>query len=121
MSRSKPAALSNRPELARDDTRQRVSIEARCRAADREVQDVLVMDLGQTGCRLLGVAAGVTKSDPLQIWLAEAGPFAARLCWAKNGSLGVEFDEPLDEALVSRLAEAAAEPNVVAMRRPRSG
>jgi hypothetical protein len=121
MSRSKPAPLSNRAERSRDDTRQRVSIEARCRAADREIQDVLVMDLGQSGCRLLGVAAGITKSDPLQVWLGDAGPFAARLCWAKRGSLGVEFDEPLDETLVSRLADATAQPNVVAMRRPRSG
>ncbi len=121
MARSKPAALSNPTEYIRDDSRQRVSLEARCRAADREIQDVLVMDLGQNGCRLLGVAAGVTKNDPLQLWLGDAGPFAARLCWAKRGSLGVEFEEPLEEALVSRLAEAAAEPNVIAMRRPRSG
>lgn len=79
------------------------------------------MDLGRTGCRLLGVAADVTKNDPLQLWLGEAGPFAARLCWVKRGSLGVEFEEALDEALVSRLAQAAAEPNVVAIRRPRAG
>jgi len=39
----------------------------------------------------------------------------------KRGSLGVEFEEALDEALVSRLAQAAAEPNVVAIRRPRAG
>ncbi len=98
MARSKTAALSNRIEHARDDSRHRVSLEAR-----------------------LGVAAGVTKNDPLQLWLGEAGPFAARLCWVKRGSLGVEFEEALDEALVSRLAQAAAEPNVVAIRRPRAG
>lgn len=121
MSRSRSAPLSNRAEVVRDESRQRVSIEARCRAADREVQDVLVVDLGQSGCRLLGVAAGVTKSDPLQLWLGEAGPFAARLCWAKRGSLGIEFDEPLEAELVSRLAEASAQPNVVAIRRPLSG
>jgi hypothetical protein len=119
MSRSKPAPLSNRAEVERDEPRQRVSIEARCRAADREIQDVVVMDLGQSGCRLLGVAAGVTKNDPLQLWLGEAGPIAARLCWAKRGSLGVEFDEPLDQQLVNQLAETAAQPNVVTMRRPR--
>ena len=78
------------------------------------------MDLGADGCRLLGLSAGVTKSDPLQLWLGDAGPFAASLKWAKRGSLGVAFDSPLDDPLLGRLAEAVPEPNVVPMRRNRA-
>ena len=119
MVRSKPSKLSNRPELQRADERTQVSIEGRCRAGEREIQNVLVLDLGSNGCRLLGLSAGVTKSDPLELWLGDAGPIAARLKWAKRGSLGIAFDVPLDEALLGRLAQDAPAPNVIAMRRVR--
>lgn len=115
----KMSKLSNRPELQRADERTQVSIEGRCRAGEREVQDVLVLDLGPNGCRLLGLSAGVTKSDPLELWLGDVGPIAAQLRWAKRGSLGVAFDAPLDGALLERLAQQAPAPNVVALRRTR--
>ena len=120
MASSKSSKLSNRPALQRADERTQVSIEGRCRAGEREIQDVLVLDLAANGCRLLGLSVGVTKSDPLELWLGgQAGPFAARLKWAKRGSLGVAFDSPLDEALLQRLALEAPAPNVIAMRRTR--
>jgi hypothetical protein len=120
MSGSKHARLSNRPREQRAGERTAVSLEGKCRAGEREIQDVLVLDLGQHGCRLLGVSVGVTKSDPLQLWLGEDGPFAARLKWAKRGSLGIEFDAPLAEDLLGRLAAEDSQPNVVPMRRSRA-
>jgi len=120
MSGSKHVRLSNRPREQRTGERTAVSLDGKCQAGEREVQDVLVLDLGQHGCRLLGVSVGVTKSDPLQLWFGDAGPFAARLKWAKRGSLGVEFDEPLDATLLGRLADEDSRPNVVPMRRSRA-
>jgi hypothetical protein len=120
MAGSKHVRLSNRPERERVDARTAVSLSGRCRAGDREVRDVLVMDLGPHGCRLLGLSVGVTKSDPLELWLAEEGPFAARLKWVKRGSLGVEFDTPLEADVVERLANADPAPNVLPMRRSRA-
>src|SRR5688572_13134810 len=102
MASPKTSKLSNRPALQRAEERTQVSIEGRCRAGERELQDVLVLDLGPNGCRLLGLSVGVTKSDPLELWLGDAGPVAARLKWAKRGSLGIAFDAPLDEALLQR-------------------
>ncbi len=78
------------------------------------------MDLGAHGCRLLGLSIGVTKSDPLELWLDDAGPVAARLKWVKRGSLGVEFDAPLDAELLGRLTEAGPAPNVLPLRRSRA-
>jgi hypothetical protein len=69
---------------------------------------------------LLGLSVGVTKSDPLQLWFGEAGPFAARLKWLKRGSLGAEFDEPLESGLLERLAVEDTKPNVMPMRRSRA-
>lgn len=120
MAGSKHVRLSNRPEQQRADERTAVSLEGRCRAGEREIQDVTVMDLAAGGCRLLGLSAGVTKSDSLQLWFGEDGPFGARLKWAKRGSLGVEFDAPLDGSLLERLADADSTPNVVPMRRSRA-
>jgi hypothetical protein len=120
MVRSKPSVLANRPLERRVDERTAVNLAGRCRAGEREIQDVLVTDLGAAGCRLLGLSAGITKSDRLELWLGESGPFAARLKWAKRGLLGVEFDRPLDPALLETLAAAAREPNVVPMRRGRA-
>ena len=120
MASSKHARLSNRPEKERAEQRTAVSIAGRCRAGDRDIQDVLVMDLGSHGCRLLGLSVGITKNDPLELWLGEVGPLGARLKWVKRGSLGVEFDAPLEVELLERLAQADPRPNVLPLRRGRS-
>jgi len=119
MASPKHARLSNRPEKERADERTAVSISGRCRAGDRDLQDVMVMDLAAHGCRLLGLSVGVTKNDPLELWLGELGPLAVRLKWVKRGSLGVEFDTPLDPAVLECLAASDAKPNVLPMRRSR--
>jgi len=120
MASSKHARLSNRPEKERAEERTAVSISGRCRAGDRDIQDVLVMDLAAQGCRLLGLSVGVTKNDPLELWLGEVGPVAARLKWVKRGSLGIEFDSPLDAAVLEGLAATDPTPNVLPMRRSRA-
>ena len=97
-----------------------VNLAGRCRAGDRETQDVLVTEIGSRGCRLLGLSVGITKSDPLSLWIGEAGPIAARLTWAKRGLLGVEFDQPLDGGLLESLANTVSEPKVVPLRRGRT-
>ena len=120
MASSKHARLSNRPEKERAEERTAVSISGRCRAGDREVQDVLVMDLAAQGCRLLGLSVGVTKNDALEVWLGDVGPVAARLKWVKRGSLGIEFDSPLDAGVLESLAAIDPTPNVLPMRRSRA-
>jgi len=120
MAGSKHVRLSNRPNRERAEDRTAVSISGRCRAGDRDIQEVLVMDLAAQGCRVLGLSVGVTKSDPLELWLGEVGPVAARLKWVKRGSLGVEFGTPLDLDVLERLAAADPQPNVLPMRRSKA-
>lgn len=120
MASSKHARLSNRPEQERTDERSAVSISGRCRAGDRDVQDVLILDLAAQGCRVLGLSVGVTKNDSLELWLGEFGPVSARLKWVKRGSLGVEFDTPLETELIEGLAAGEAQPNVLPIRRGRT-
>ena len=68
-------------------------------------------------CALQGDAVGVTRSERLTLWLGEVGPIAGQLKWAKAGSLGVMFDEPLEDEVVGALWDAAAREKIVPMRR----
>jgi hypothetical protein len=121
MASSKHARLSNRPGKERDEDRTSLSISGRCRAGDRAIQDVLVLDLAPQGCRVLGLTAGgVTKNDPLELWMGDLGPITARLTGIKRGSLELEFAEPMDVTAIERLATTDPTPNVLPMRRSRT-
>ena len=67
--------------MLRGAPRESVVIPARCQVGDRLAEEVLVTDLSARGCRLRGNSIGVTKAEPVQLWLGDAGPIAARLNW----------------------------------------
>ena len=114
----KRAHILPRSEMARSDEREAVVITGTCRIGDRPAEEVLIIDLGATGCRVRGNSLGVTKSEPLELQIADVGPLAARLKWIKKGSLGVAFNVPLDEAALQKLYETPLPPpNVVPLRR----
>lgn len=105
-----------RTENPRTSSRHRVSIAGRLGIGERASEDVLVTDLGPRGCSLQGDAVGVTRSEPLTLWLGEVGPIAGKLKWAKAGSLGVMFDEALEDEVIVALYEAAGRDKVVPLR-----
>ncbi|WEK47749.1 MAG: hypothetical protein P0Y56_05500 [Candidatus Andeanibacterium colombiense] len=107
-----------RTENPRTASRHRVSIAGRLGIGERPAADILVTDLGSRGCSLQGDAVGVTRAIPLTLWLGEVGPIAGKLKWAKAGSLGVMFDDPLGDDVVGALRGAAARDKVPPMRPP---
>ena len=114
----KRARILLHPEMARTSDREAVVIPGTCQIGERPVEDVLVLDIGASGCRLRGNSLGVTKSEPLQLKIGELGPLGARLKWVKKGSLGVEFDEPLQDDILEKLQNTPwPAPNVVPLRR----
>lgn len=109
-----------RTEIPRGGARHAVILAGRYQVGDRPPEEVLITDLGADGCRLRASSVGVTKMEPIQLWLGEFGPVPARLKWVKKGSLGLAFESPLDEANLGVLLEAApptADSNVVPLRR----
>jgi hypothetical protein len=117
MSRKKAAKLVEKSARSRATGRQQVAIEGACSVGGRAKEFVLVTDLGTRGCRMRAGAVGMTRSEPLLLWLGEFGPVAGKLMWAKGGALGVAFDTPLDEDTVEALAESGApQSNVVPLR-----
>ncbi|WP_120716640.1 hypothetical protein [Tsuneonella amylolytica] len=102
--------IAKRPKLAtsysgpRAGEREAVSLDAVCRVGDGEPFAVAVLDLDARGCRVRGFGAAATKADPIILTLGTVHSIVARLRWAKRGSAGLRFDEPLSE---DRLAEAS--------------
>lgn len=113
----KTSSLHRQTARAHGSARRRVAIEGRCSIGGREAQDVLVTDLGETGCRMKANAVGVIKSDPLELWFGDSGPIAGRLKWTRDGALGVAFESPLAAELLDGLYEASERSKVVLLRR----
>ena len=110
--------MLSRTEVPRTGPRDSVAISGTFQVGERLVEDVLVTDLSADGCRLHGNSVGVTKSEPMQLWVGEIGPIGARLKWLKQGSLGLAFDTALDEAVLQQLHALPAPPsNVIALKR----
>jgi hypothetical protein len=106
--------------MLRGAPRESVIIPGKCQVGDRLVEEVLVTDLSARGCRLRGNSIGVTKTEPVQLWLGDAGPIAAKLKWVKKGSIGLAFEAALDEGVLRPLLDAPPPPvpsNVVPLKR----
>jgi hypothetical protein len=110
--------------MLRGAPRESVIIPGKCQVGDRLVEEVLVTDLSARGCRLRGNSIGVTKTEPVQLWLGDAGPIAAKLKWVKKGSIGLAFEAALDEGVLQPLLDAPAPPvpsNVIPLNRRAAG
>ena len=117
MTSRKRAKLQEKTARSRATPRESAVIEGACVIGERAKETALVTDLGADGCRVRTEAVGVTRSEPLTLWLGDFGPVPGKLKWTKGGSLGVSFDAPLDPDTLETLL-AAAEPsfNVIPLR-----
>ena len=123
MARLKRPPLATRYSGPRAGNRAHASLEGRCQVGDGEAAPIAVLDLDARGCRVRGITAAVTKLEPLQVWLGDIGPLAARLRWVKRGNAGVAFDTPLSEADLVRAAQTATPvvpAQVIPLRRSRA-
>ena len=120
MATFKRPPLTWRTDSLRNGGREPVVIAGTCKIGDRAVEDVLLTDLSAEGCQLRGNSIGVSKSEPVQLWLGEVGPIAARLNWLKKGSIGLTFDVPMAESVLQQLHDAPSAPapsNVVQLKK----
>jgi hypothetical protein len=116
----KRARIPPRSDLLRAAPRESVVIPGHCQVGERPVEEVLVTDLSARGCRLRGNSIGVTKTEPVQLWLGDAGPISAKLKWIKKGSIGLAFESALEDTILQPLLDAPVPPapsNVVPLKR----
>lgn len=116
MVRRKQASLNRQNTRAPASARHAVAIDSRCAIGGRDPQDVLVTDLGLTGCCMRANVVGVTKSEDIELWLGTTGPLSCRLEWARDGALGVSFKTPLEPELLERMCGESQRSKVVPIR-----
>jgi hypothetical protein len=108
-------------EKDRSGGREPVRIPATCQVGDRAPEDVFVTDISDLGCKVRLVSIGITKAEPVVLRFdGESEPLTGRLKWAKQASVGVQFDIPIGADTISRLM-ALIPDNVVPLRRARLG
>ncbi|MCP5395494.1 MAG: hypothetical protein H6918_01950 [Sphingomonadaceae bacterium] len=119
-------ARLNRPKLSthydgpRGGSRDLVSLEGHAQVGEGEREDIVLLDLDTGGCRVRGISAALTKTDPVSVWLGPLGPFSAHPRWVKRGLAGLRFDPPLEESALEeakRVAIPAPPSEVIALRR----
>lgn len=71
---------------------------------------MVVFDLSPAGCSITGIAAGISKNQPLLIWLGEFGPIPSTLKWAKKGVLGMAFNTPIEPDAITPLTQLQPSP-----------
>jgi hypothetical protein len=61
-----------------------------------------VVDISTDGCRIL--STDYAMGDEVLIALAHLAPIAGRICWVRDGAVGVQFGTRLHPSIVSHLA-----------------
>jgi hypothetical protein len=110
-------ALSNRASVPRKDNRSSVALEGRVQLEGDQEQPVAITNLSGNGCSITGASLGVSKAKPLQVWIGGHGPLPAKVRWAKNGRLGLRFEEPLAATMLAELQAPGEQANVIHLRR----
>lgn len=96
-----PAADAFTPPVDRRLPRERVEMMARLRR-DLVSATVVLKDLTRLGARVEGVGP-LEVDDVVTLWLPEYRPMLAFAIWATEHAAGLEFVEPLPEALFVEL------------------
>ena len=87
----------------RASDRATVELEANVRARGSRLRlRAEVVDISTDGCRIL--ATDYAVDDTVLIALAHLAPIAGRVCWARDGAVGVQFETRLHPAIVRHLA-----------------
>lgn len=113
-------ALIKRSRLSSGSERSKGSrplrIPGKCQVGDRPLAEAWISDIDSEGCSVLLVTIGVTKGEPVLLYLGGEAPIAGRLKRAGQGSIGVGFDTPLGEGVLDRLLAIEPPANVVPLR-----
>lgn len=66
--------------------------------------DILFSAISANGCRLNHIAPHLRVGDTIALHLGPIGPVKATIRWRSDMTAGVEFHEPLEEAVVDFFA-----------------
>lgn len=100
----------------RKAVRKAVEADVQLRAPGRRLANVKLLDLSTHGCKIAIDDKPVATGQFVAIHLPDAEPSLAVVRWVEAGNAGLEFAQPIPEALADAIA--AAEPPKSAGRKP---
>lgn len=63
-------------------------------------QDMSFSEISSTGCRVMADRGDFKEGETLELFLGPVGPIGGTVRWTKGDMAGVQFDAPLDAAIV---------------------
>ena len=88
----------------RRHTRLSVEVAGSYRAPAGRHRTVFVSQISATGCRLSEGECQLATGERIELSLGTVGPMNATVRWCAEHDAGVEFDVPLESAIVSYFA-----------------
>ena len=81
---------------------------AKCRSRSGMKVELTVLDLSPIGCMVDRQAWSAQPADPIMIQLEGLGFQPARVVWVEDDRAGIEFEQLLHEAVLTRLKDSLA-------------
>lgn len=101
--------MSDRESDNRASGRREVGIEGRYRRGSGVPRDVWVTDISRTGCRFYDRFGNLKPGTVISIRLAGIGPIEAVVRWLDQHVNGVEFTQPLYDAVYDHICDNLSE------------
>jgi hypothetical protein len=88
--------------------REKVIVAARCRKYDGLVENVILSDLSEDGCRLYADDMTLRVGQRLTLQPSKLDAIAGQVRWVDGNRAGVAFDQPLHSAVAEHLQQQYA-------------
>lgn len=93
----------------RRDERRNVGVEGRYRTGNGVPRDVWITDISRTGCRFYDRFGNLPPGTSISIRIAGIGPIDATVRWLEQHVNGIEFVNPLYDAVYDHICANLSE------------
>jgi hypothetical protein len=91
----------------RRDQRHGMIVNARCRTGSGTPMDVVLQDLSKSGCQIHDRLGRMQVDQFMTIRIGPVGPIDAHVRWLDQRMAGIEFDTPLNDAVLEHIRSIA--------------
>lgn len=80
-----------------------------CSTANGVEWTVAIDDLSASGCRIEAPPRPVAVGERVKLAIAGSRPHAAEIAWQRDGQIGLQFAQPLNDRVLRHLARAGGD------------
>lgn len=84
----------------RSERRLSIDLPGSFRRGGDPLQVMYFSQISSKGCRMTAEDAALTTGERIELFLGPVGPIDAQVRWINETGIGVEFEAPLDPAIV---------------------